>query len=251
MKTPALLTLTSLCIFSHASAQAPGPLRVFASNGIKAVAEDLKPQTEKTTGRPISFTFDSTVGLRKRIAAGEPWDVAIFTSDAVDSLIKDGSLNASTRTDFATVGVGVGYKTGTKKPHVETADAMKKTLLDAKSVTYAAEGASRVVVERMIDKLGLAATLKPRIVLAQGSGPATAAVAAGKSDIVLTLASEILPVSGLSLAGGIPKEFQQNFIFSGAANVKTANLAAAKALLAALKSPAAAPIYKARGMEPR
>jgi ABC-type molybdate transport system substrate-binding protein len=87
MRTLAHLTLSSLCIFSSlACAQAPAPLRVFASNGVKAVAEDLKGQAEKATGRSIVLTFDSTAGLRKHIAAGEPWDVALITSEAVDAL---------------------------------------------------------------------------------------------------------------------------------------------------------------------
>ncbi len=103
----------------------------------------------------------------------------------------------------------------------------------------------------MIDQLGLTAALKPRTVLAQGSGPATAAVAAGQSDLVLTLKSEILPVPGISLAGGIPDEFQSYINFTAAASAKTPDLAAAKALIAVFKSPAVALIYRARGMEPR
>ncbi len=251
MKTLALLTSAALCCASLLSAQTPAPLRVFASNGVKAVAEDLKTQTEKKIGRPIALTFDSTAGLRKHIAAGEPWDVALLTSDAVDAMIKDGTLNGSTRADLARVGVGVGYKTGTAKPDTHTAESMKKALLGAKSITYAADGASRPFVDKMLDKMGLTATLKPRTVLAAGSGPATADVAAGKSDLVLTLVSEILPVNGLSLAGEIPNEFQSYITFTGAANAKTANLAAVQSLLAAFKSPSVAMIYKARGMEVR
>jgi molybdate transport system substrate-binding protein len=243
--------LSSLCILSSlACAQAPAPLRVFASNGVKAVAEDLKGQAEKATGRSIVFTFDSTAGLRKYIAAGDPWDIALVTSEAVDTMIKDGSLNASTRADLARVGVGVGYKTGARKPDVQTADGMKKALLRAKSITYVADGASRVLVDQMIEILGLTTTLKPRTFLAEASGPATAAVVSGRSDIVLTLISEILSVEGLSLAGGIPDEFQKKITFSGAANARTGNLAAAKSLLAAFKSPSVATTYKARGMEP-
>jgi molybdate transport system substrate-binding protein len=251
VKTFAHLTLNTLCIFSSlACAQTPAPLRVFASNGVKTVAGDLKVQAEKAAGRSIAFTFDSTAGLRKHIAAGEPWDVALLTSAAIDAMLQDGSLNASTRADLARVGVGVGYKTGSRRPDVHTADGMKRALLGAKSITYAADGASRIAVEQMIDRLGLTATLKPRTFLAEGSGPATAAVVTGRADIVLTLVSEILSVNGLSLAGGIPDEFQRNITFSGAVNARTGNLAVARSLLATFKSPAVAVIYKGCGMEP-
>jgi molybdate transport system substrate-binding protein len=227
MKILAHLTVSSLWIYSSfAGAQTPAPLRVFASNGIKTAAEDLKGQAEKATGRSIVFTFDSSSGLRKHIAAGEPWDVVLLTSTAVDAMAKDGSVDASSRVDLARVGVGVGYKTGAAKPDIRTADSMKKTLLGAKSITYVGDGASRLVVEQMIDKLGLTATLKARTNLAEGAEPAAAAVLTGKSDILLTLISEILSVKGLSLAGGIPDEFQKNITFSGAANAKPGNLAA-------------------------
>ena len=254
MKTfsSALLGFSFVFFSSLAAAQTTAaPLRIFASNGVKAVVEDMKSPVEKTTGHPLAVIFDSTAGLRKRIAAGEAFDVALLTSDGAEELLKNGTLNASTSADLARAGVGVGYRTGTPKPDVHTAEGMKKALLAAKSITYAGDGASRAYIDKMIEKLGLTATLKPRTVLAQGSGPATAAVADGKSDLVLTLISEILPVQGLSLAGGIPDEFQSYISFTAAASAKTTNPDAAKKLIAAFKSPSVAMIYKARGMEPR
>jgi ABC-type molybdate transport system substrate-binding protein len=110
MRIVARFTLASFCIYSSlACAQAPVPLRVFASNGVKSVDEDLRGQAEKASGRSIAFTFDSTASLRKRIAAGEPWDVAILTSDAIDAMVKGGSLNASTRAELARVGAISGF----------------------------------------------------------------------------------------------------------------------------------------------
>ena len=67
MKISVALSLILLA----SSAFAQEPLHVFASNGVKAVAEDLKKAAEKSVGRPIELTFDSTAGLRKKIAAGE------------------------------------------------------------------------------------------------------------------------------------------------------------------------------------
>jgi len=249
-----LLGLSLFCFSFISPAQTPPaspPLRIFASNGIKAVVEDLKRPVEKSTGRPLALIFDSTAALRKRIAEGEGFDLAILTTDATAELVKDGTLSAATSADLARAGVGVGYRTGTPKPDTHTAESMKKALLAAKSITYAADGASRAFVDKMIDKLGLTATLKPRTVFAQGSGPATAAVAAGQSDLVLTLTSEILPVQGISLAGGLPDEFQSYITFTAAVSSKSPNMAAAKSMIASMKAPSVAMIYKARGMEPR
>lgn len=248
---PLTLILALLSLSALAPAQSPSgaPVRIFASNGIKAVVEDLKKPLEKSSGHPVSLIFDSTAGLRKRISSGEAFEIALLTTEATDALIKDGTLTAASRTDLARAGVGVGYKTGSPKPDTTTAASMKKALLDAKSITYAGDGASRAFIDNMIAKLGLTETLKPRTVLAQGSGPATADVASGKSDLVLTLVSEILPVQGLSLAGTIPQEFQAYISFTGAISAKSPNADAAASVLKAMHSPAVALIYKARGME--
>ena len=235
---------------SVATAQT-GAVRVIASNGVKAVIEELQPQCERALGRSLSIQWGSTTGLKQKIEAGEPFDLAVLTTEAIDALIQSGKVSASTRADIARCGVGVGIRSGAPKPDISTPEAMKKTLLNAKSITYAQDGASRVFVEKMEQTLGIAEQAKGKTILTTGSGPATANVAERKAEMVLTLASEILPVHGIDLIGPLPGPLQGYVSFAAGTSSKAQNAEVAKAVIQFLKSAAAGPVYKAKGMEAR
>ena len=132
----------------------------------------------------------------------------IVTSEAIDDLIKAGKVARATRADLARSGIGVGIRRGAPRPDIRTPEALKRTLLSSKSLTYAGDGASRVHIEKMIERLGIAESMKPRIELTQGSARGLANVAAGQGDLAMTLISEILPVEGVELLGPLPAEFQ-------------------------------------------
>jgi len=227
-------------------------VRVICSNGIKAVVEGIRPQFEHATGNTLVLQYGSTAELKRKIDSGEPFDAVILGADAVDGLAKAGKVSSATVAEVARAGVGVGVRAGARKPDIRTADAMKQTLMAAKSVTYATEGASRAFIEKMYDHFGIAAEMKPKVMLAPGSGEADAWVAQGKSEIVMTLVSEILPAApGVTLVGPLPAEVQGYVTFRAAAGSNAKNADGAKALVQFLKGQAAAPVYKAKGMEAR
>src|SRR5689334_9204603 len=86
------------------------PLRVFVSNGVKTVIDEIRPQWEHAAGRPLAFEFGTTAALKQRIEAGEPFDVTVLTSEAIADLIKDGKLAASSRMELARCGIGLGKR---------------------------------------------------------------------------------------------------------------------------------------------
>jgi molybdate transport system substrate-binding protein len=98
--------------------------------------------------------------------------------------------------------------------------------------------------------MGIAAEVKPKIILAPGSGPATESVAQGKAAMVITLFSEIVPVRGVAILGPLPGDLHYDIRFAAAASAKTKNADAAKALISFLAGPKATPIFKAKGLEP-
>ncbi|HVH26864.1 MAG TPA: substrate-binding domain-containing protein [Vicinamibacterales bacterium] len=227
------------------------PIRLLSSNGVKAVLDDLLPQFERANERRFSSEFATTVSIRQRVVKGEAFDLVIATVEAVDDLIDAGLLARATRADLARSGIGVGIRKGAPKPDIRSADALKRTLLAATSLTYAEDGASRVHIERMLQRMGIAETMKPKIALTQGSARGLAKVAAGQGDLALTLISEILPVEGLELAGPLPAEFQSYVSFAAAVGVKAKSPEAARALITFLTGQAAASAYTSHGMDPR
>ena len=144
-------------------------------------------------------------------------------------------------------GIGVGIRKGAKHPDISTSAAMKQTLLNAKSLTYAREGASRPFLNQMYEKLGITAAVEPRVSLEVGSAAAAARVAAGQSDMILTLISEIKPVEGIELVGPLPREFQNYVSFAGAVSPKSKNSASGQKLLKFIAGQTKA--FEAVGME--
>jgi molybdate transport system substrate-binding protein len=177
--------------------------------------------------------------------------VAVVTSDLLDTLIKDGRIRADSRAGVARAGVGVGIRAGAPRPDISSPDALKRTLQNAKSVTYARDGASRAHIDKMFDRFGIAEAMKPKTILEQGSIRSTARVVQGDAEIVMTLVSEILPIKGIELVGPLPPAVQNYVSFAAGVSPKVNDAAAAKALVGFLTGPEAAPAFKARGMEAR
>jgi molybdate transport system substrate-binding protein len=244
-------SLATILLFAHYAAAQDAPLRVAASNGVRAVIEELLPKCESAIGRKLSVEYNSTTGLRQKIDAGETFDVTILTSEGLDDLTKAGKVAAGTRADFARSGIGVGIRAGAPKPDIRTPEAFKQTLLKAKSVTYAEDGASKAYIIKMLDRWGITAEIGRKTFQEQGSTRATGRVAEGQTEMVLTLISEILPAKGVQLVGPFPAEVQSYVTFAAGVGANSKNADAAKALIKFLRSPAVAPILKAKGMEAR
>jgi len=240
----------AICVLVSVTAAQAAEIRVLASNGIKAAVEELGPQFEKASGHTLSVDFSTAATLRERIEKGEAFDVAILTDDTIDALIKSGALTSAMRAQLARVGIGVGYRKGATRPDVRSSASMKQTLLNAKSIAYTGNGATRPYIDKMFATLGVAHELESKKHLTV-AGQAPASVGKGESEIVITLISEILPEPGVELAGGLPPEFQSYLGFAAAQGAKTRNGQAAQALIKFLDTTAAAGVYKAKGMEPQ
>jgi molybdate transport system substrate-binding protein len=247
----AAIAAASICGFAADTAPKAGALRVFASNGIQEVMKEIQPQAERAIGRPLALEFGLAASLGKRAEAGEAFDAAILTTEGTDALIKSGKIAAATRVEIARVGIGLAVRSGTPKPDIGTPEAMKRTLLKAKSITYGREGASRVYIEKMEERLGITADVKAKTILEEATPRPQERVAAGGAEILMTLISEILPFHELDLAGPLPGDMQHYVSFAAGVAAHTANADAAKALFKFLKTPGLSPVFKAKGMEPR
>ena len=248
----AIVAATVGFLFLPARSAAAGatPVRVLVSNGMKAAMEELQPQCERAIGHPLAVQYNSTLSVKKMIEAGEGFDVTLITTEAIDDLIKQGKLAASSRVALARSELGIGIRAGAAKPDIHTPEALKRSLREAKSITFPQDGASRGYIEKMFERLGIAADVKPKIILAKGSGPATESVAEGKAAMVITLFSEIVPIHGVEILGPLPGEYQSDIRFSAAASSTAQDAAAAKALITFLAGPKVAPALKAKGLDP-
>jgi molybdate transport system substrate-binding protein len=226
-------------------------LNVLASNGMKTVVEELQPRAEKALGKPLAIEFNSTTMLKPKLESGKGYDVAIVTTELMDELVNSGKIAGGTRAELGRGAIGVGIRAGASKPEIKTPEAMKQALLKVKAVSYAQDGASRPAIEKMFSDLGIAEQMKAKTLLEQGSVRSAGRVAKGDADFVLTLASEILPIKDVELAGLLPAQYQGYVSFSAGVAASTANQEQSKTLVKLLASPENASVYKAKGLEPR
>jgi molybdate transport system substrate-binding protein len=222
-------------------------IKVLASTAVKTVLEEIGPQFEKATGNNVAFTFAPAAVLKTNIDQGAAFDVAILTVPITNGLADEGKID-TTRTAIAHAGIGVAIHKGAPKPDISTTEALKRALLNAKSVGFTAAGASGLYLKTLFEKLGIADDLKPKLKLLQGG--AGEAAANGEVEIGLTQISEILPYANAELVGPLPPDIQSYTYFSAAVSAASKEANAAKAFITFLSGPAALPVIKAKGMEP-
>ncbi len=246
-----LVTLAAaLVVCSATSSRAQGePLRFLVSNGVKAALVAVAPACEARTGTTLAAEYNTSTALRARAESGAPFDVAFMTVDVIDALASAGAIHPASRRVVARSLIGVGVREGAAMPTLRTADAVRTALLAATSVTYATDGASRPFIEKMFQRLGVAAQMAAKTHPEQGSTRATARVVSGQTGLVLTLISEIVPVAGLRLAGALPAEFQGEVTFAAGVGARSARADAAGRLIECLTAPATEPTYAKVGLE--
>src|SRR5262245_15149226 len=154
----------SLCL-AQASAAQSSSVHLLVSNGLKASMENLQTSCEANVGHPLDIRYNSTASVKKIIEAGERFDVTMITTEAIEDLVKQGKLAGDTKMSIGRSELGIGIKSGVPKPDIKTVGALKKALLDVKSITYPQDGASRGYIEQMFERLGIAAQVKPKIIL--------------------------------------------------------------------------------------
>lgn len=253
MNDPIKLIVAGVAILSSLSSNAnSAEIRVLAALGIKEVIDDLRPQFERTTNHRLLVTFDTMGGAVKRVQAGEGADVVIIPQQGIDSLMKFGKA-AGGVTVIARSGIAVAIRKGAPKPDISTADAFRRTLLSAKSVTYsdpALGGASAIHFVKVLDRLGISNEMKPKTILSKAGSETAELVANGKAELGVNQLQVLIAVSGIDIAGPLPGDLQATTVFSAVATTNAKNVDVVKALIAYLRTSEAAAVIKVRGMEP-
>ena len=225
-------------------------IKVMSSNALKTALEELGPAFEKATEHKLVLTWGAAAQLKAQIEKGAAFDLTVLTDAGIDDLIKQGKLAAATRTNLVNSGAGVAVRKGAPKPDISTVDAFKRALVNAKSFAFVEQGATGIYIKALLPRLGIADALKDKIKLLPPENPAARAIANGEAEIGITQISEILPYAGAELVGPLPAEIQLTTSFVTAVGVNAKEAEPAKALIKFLKTPPAAAVLKAKGLDP-
>jgi molybdate transport system substrate-binding protein len=227
-------------------------INAFVSTAIKSATDELLPPFERTNGHTIRASYAPSGALIPRFNRGEPVDVFLTDAPALDELIKQGKI-AGGRIDLGRTGIGIAVRKGAPKPDVSTSEALKRALLAARTVGHASPAGGSITgghIMRMFEKLGIADQIKPKTKLSMG-GPnsrVSVLVSSGEAEIGLQQASELLDNPDVEMIGLLPSELQQITTYSAGITATAKEPDAARALIQALTNPAAAAVFKAKGL---
>ena len=222
---------------------------------MKMVFEELSPRFERETGTRLDVQLGPSLVLEKRLAEGEPADVAIITGPGAVDLIGRGRLVAGSEADVARSLIGVAVPKGAPKPDLTSVEGFKRSLLAAKSIALSKPvggGASGAHMAKVFEQLGITAAMTAKAKYGAGgaAGLAGLVVLRGEADIGIQQMAELMAVDGIDVAGPLPEGIQGATMFTAAVTANANHPAAARAVIAFLTTPAAKAVIKAKGLEP-
>ena len=246
MKT-ALSIAAAVLLLSGAAGAAE--IKVLSTQATEEAYKELVAQFEKASGHKVTTVFTGTLGVMKRLSDGEAYDLLIMSRQSIDELSQSGKVVAGSRTDIAKSGVGAAVGKGKPKPDISTVDALKKTLLAAKSIGYST-GPSGIYVVSMFQKMGIVDEVKTKLKQTPTGVFVGSIIASGEAEIGFQQVSELSFFPGIDYVGPIPAEVQLITIFSAGIPAGTKQADAAKALVSFITAPAAAAIFKKHALDP-
>jgi len=246
-------TLLTGLLLVLASTVPAAEIRVMTSGGFTAAYDTLVPLFEKATGHKVLTAYGASQGgaadsIPSRLERGEPVDIVIMAAPALEGLVKQGKVAEGSRVDLANSSIGMAVRSGAPKPDISTVEALKRTLLDAKSIAYSASASGVYLSTELFQRLGVAEQVMPKAKRIESARVGTI-VARGEAEIGFQQVSELLPIAGIDYVGPLPPGAQKVTTFSAGISKTSQSPEAARALVAFFRSPAARDAIVKTGLE--
>lgn len=223
-------------------------ITVLATPAVKEAYVELVPAFEKETQHKVTTTWVGTADLAKRLNEGAVFDAVICASNLLEELIDNGKLMAGSRSDVARSAVGVAVKAGAPKPQFGSEEALKKTLLTAKSIGIST-GPSGVYLNQLFQRLGVLDEVKPKFKIPAPGGMVAELVAKGEADIGFQQVAELVNKKGVDYVGALPDSLQGITVFSGGVHSRSNEPEVARAFLRFIASPQHAALLRKHGLQ--
>jgi len=241
------LAVALLCAFTFTARAAD--VVVLSGGAVKSAFTAATSAWQGTSGHRVAASFASAGEIRERIAKGEVPDLLVVPQENLAEYAKAGLVDESARRDLGAVGIAVAVKAGAPKPDITTPEALKRTLEQAKTITYMdpKRGTSgKHFDEAVLPALGIRDEVRAKTIFGEG-GFIAEKVARGEADIVVHQQTEILPVKGVTIVGPLPGSLQKTTVYSGVVTKAAKHPREAQALLDYLVSPEGRKAFLERG----
>jgi molybdate transport system substrate-binding protein len=224
------------------------PIDVLSTLALRGVLVAIADEFHALTGLSFAATYKSTNMTLGLIAQGLTADMIIVTREAIDKLVRDDVIVDASTVDLAQSGVGIAVKAGAARPDIGTIDALRRTLLEAKSIAFSRLGASGIHFGQVIERLGIADDVRRK---AHISDSFVGEVAGrGEAEIAVQQISELKAVAGIDIVGPLPDEVQKMSVFAAGIFRAARNPGGAEKLIAFLADPRLEPVVTGTGLEP-
>jgi molybdate transport system substrate-binding protein len=220
-----------------------------SSMATRQVLADLAAVFEQRSGREVAIESVGGVDAAKRVQAGEPFDVVVLASDAIDKLLAAGHVVAGSKVDLVRSGVAVAVRAGAVHPDIGSEDAVRNAVLAARSVGYST-GPSGVQLAGLFERWGIAEAIRERIVVAPPGVPVGTLVARGEVELGFQQLSELMHLPGIDVLGALPPPIRIVTTFSAGLCTRSTQPDAVREMLDFMTSTQAADAKRRHGMEP-
>src|SRR5215470_11951414 len=193
----ALVLGLALLVWPIANAQA-AELQVLAGGGMTAPLKELGALFESASGHKLVFRFGTTPELIKLATGGGPFDLGVVPREVFKDAAAQAQFAPGPTIDIARVGLGVAVRSGAPKPNINTPDALKRTLLGAKSIATIPASATGTQVLRVFELLGISEAMKPKTKAQPTPAQVVQVVARGEVELAVFLMN-ILTAPGLDV----------------------------------------------------
>lgn len=229
-------------------------LQIFSTIAVQTALEALAPQFEAESGFRLRVTWNTAPVLVKRLQGGETADVLILNRAGIDTMIRDGRILPGSEVTLASSATAIAIKAGAARPDISTPEALKQTLLTARAISYtdpAAGGASGIYFAKLLERLGIAAEINAKTKFPPPAGLSGDFLLTGEADLAIQQKPELLQVPGIEILGMLPGDLHMVTVFVAGIEASSPRAATAKALIDFLRSPSAAEVFRAKGLDPQ
>ncbi len=227
-------------------------LKVFSTIAVQSALEALVPTFEKDSGCRLDIAWNTAPVLVKRLQAGDTADVLILNRAGMDTMVRDKRVRPGSEVTLASSATALAVKAGATRPDISTPEALKRTLLSARAISYsdpAAGGASGIYFAKLIERLGIAREVNAKTKFPPPAGLCGDLLARGEVDLAVQQKPELLQVAGIEILGQLPGDLNMVTTFVACVEAASAEPAAGQALIDFLRSPASVAVFRAKGLD--
>ncbi|HEY2873958.1 MAG TPA: substrate-binding domain-containing protein [Reyranella sp.] len=228
-------------------------MKVFSSIAVQPAVEVLLPDFIKRSYVKPEFVWNTAPALIKRLQAGETADLLILNRAGMDAMQREDRILAGSEVTLASSPAALAVKAGTPHPDISSGEALKRALLAARAISYTdpeAGGASGIHFAKVIERMGIAAEVNAKNTFPPPGGLSGKFLPTGEVEIAIQQVPELKQVADIEIVGPLPTPYDLVTVFVAGTGKTSAKAAEAKALVDFLRTPAAAAVFRDKGLDP-